>query len=351
MKPKRKIISLTLLLLTALLYIVSLLCRFSAFFSPEQGAAWMLLGLATPAVLALDAAALAAWLVARRWLAALLPLAALIANAGYIRAMVRIPRPAAVAAAPELRIATLNCYTFNLRGDVAATAHDVARIVERERIDLLCLQEFGETAAFPADSTAALLARCGLAHWRRAGESALASRYPLEACRHFLFPDSENGGLHADLRINGRTLRIFSVHLQTTGLNQLQLDHGGRPPLGKAVGALARNGAQRARQVDWLCAQIDASPHPVVVAGDFNETPASYLYRQLHERLTDGFREAGSGCGATFRYLGMPLRIDFILYDRTLEATSYRTLRDRVSDHRMVVAGIRQRPAREQHAR
>ena len=68
MKPKRKIISLTLLLLTALLYIVSLLCSFSGYFSPEQGAAWMLLGLATPAVLALDAAVLAAMNIADQYL-------------------------------------------------------------------------------------------------------------------------------------------------------------------------------------------------------------------------------------------------------------------------------------------
>lgn len=47
----------------------------------------------------------------------------------------------------------------------------------------------------------------------------------------------------------------------------------------------------------------------------------------------------------------MSLRIDFILYDRAMEATSYRTLRDRVSDHRMVVTALRRHPARGQDAR
>ena len=49
--------------------------------------------------------------------------------------------------------------------------------------------------------------------------------------------------------------------------------------------------------------------------------------------------------------LGVSLRIDFILYDRAMEATSYRTLRDRVSDHRMVVTALRRHPARGQDAR
>lgn len=355
MKPKRKIISLTLLLLTALLYIVSLLSSFSGYFSPAQGAAWMLLGLATPAVLALDAVVLAAWLAARRWLAALLPLAALIANAGYIRAMVRLPRSSPLVVQPELRVATLNCYGFNLRGDVAATARDVARIAERERVDILCLQEFGESPDFPADSTAALLARSGLAYWVREGESAVASRYPIAERQHFLFPGSENGGLRADIRIGQHTLRIYSVHLQTSGLHRLRREHlaahGGRPPLSEAVGVLTRNGALRAGQADWLRAQIDRSPYPVVVAGDFNETPASYVYRQLQQGLVDGFREAGSGYAGTFEQLGVSLRIDFILYDRAMEATSYRTLRDRVSDHRMVVTALRRHPARGQDTR
>ena len=38
---------------------------------------------------------------------------------------------------------------------------------------------------------------------------------------------------------------------------------------------------------------------PVILCGDFNDTPASYTYRTVKGDLTDGFRDCGSGFGYT----------------------------------------------------
>ena len=299
MKPKRKFIPLVLLLLTALLYILALLCRFSVYVSPEQGAAWTLLGLATPVVLAANLAALALWLAARRWLTALLPLAALVTHTGYIASMVRLPHAPAAPHAGDIRIATLNCCGLKYRDEVATTARRVAEIVRDERIDILCLQEFGTSPAFPADSIAKLLARSGLRYMVHRDEGAVASRYPILGHRYDRFPDSDNDCLQADIRVGDDTLRLFSIHLQTSGLHQLQAachDVSDRtPPLREAIDRLAQNGAIRAGQARTLRDRIEASPYPVVLAGDFNETPASYVYRLLRQGLVDGFRQAGRG--------------------------------------------------------
>lgn len=347
MKQKRKAIPLILLLLTALLYILSLWCRFSVLFPPEPGATWMLFGLATPYVVAANLAALLGWLAARRWLAALLPLAAIVTHAGYVASMVRPPHAPAALCENDLRIASLNCYGFGYRNEVAATARNVAAIVRRERIDILCLQEFGSSPAFPADSIAAALARSGLRYMVHRDEGAVASRYPILAHRYAHFPDSGNDWLRADILIGGDTLRLFSVHLQTTGLHQLQTAyrraHDRRLPVREAIDVMTHNGAIRAEQARTVRAEIDASPYPVVLAGDFNETPSSYVYRLLRQGLVDGFRQAGSGYGGTFRYLGGSVRIDFILHDPRLRSVDYRTLPDPVSDHLTVVSTLRWR--------
>jgi len=84
-----------------------------------------------------------------------------------------------------------------------------------------------------------------------------------------------------------------------------------------------------------------SSPYPVILAGDFNDTPSSYTYREMKGALTDGFRRCGNGYGGTFRYLGGLLRIDYIFYDDTFECVRYYMPSETVSDHKVVIAELR----------
>ena len=42
---------------------------------------------------------------------------------------------------------------------------------------------------------------------------------------------------------------------------------------------------QRADQVDIIKEDIRLSPYPVIVCGDFNDTPVSYTYKTLSKEL------------------------------------------------------------------
>lgn len=107
------------------------------------------------------------------------------------------------------------------------------------------------------------------------------------------------------------------------------------------IGELERNSRIRAQQVREIRAVIDSTHYPVIVAGDFNDTPSSYTYRRLKGDMTDGFRAVGNGFGGTFRYLGGVLRIDYIFYDDRFAGAGYYMLQDDVSDHKAVVAELR----------
>ncbi|WP_462362011.1 exonuclease/endonuclease/phosphatase family protein [Parabacteroides johnsonii] len=73
----------------------------------------------------------------------------------------------------------------------------------------------------------------------------------------------------------------------------------------KAVKDLAlkmkSNYLKRAEQADMICAEIERSPYPVLVCGNFNDTPTSYTYHRTRESLIDSFRDCGSGYQYTFR--------------------------------------------------
>ena len=328
---------------TALLLVAAVLSWRASFVSPEAGNFWASIGLLMPVILLLNLAALVWWLLLRRWGVALMPVAALALNLGYVSAMIQLP-DFDDEGPHDIRVATLNAYGFRRLGPTSVTARAIASMMNREHIDVACFQEFIDDRAFPPDSIARLFAPQMPYFVYRAGQAVL-SRFPIVDHRYVRFPDSGNDYLQADVKVGDDTVRIFSVHLQTSGISGLRQrfrkDHGRDVPVERVIGELERNSRIRAQQVREIRAVIDSTHYPVIVAGDFNDTPSSYTYRRLKGDMTDGFRAVGNGFGGTFRYLGGVLRIDYIFYDERFAGVGYYMPQDDVSDHKAVVAELR----------
>lgn len=98
-----------------------------------------------------------------------------------------------------------------------------------------------------------------------------------------------------------------------------------------------------------LCARVQQETLPYLVMGDFNTPSIGYGHRLLTEQLTDCFVAAGRGYGLTFpgdfSHRGMPvppwLRLDYIFTGPGWETLYCEAERDRASEHRAVVAGLR----------
>ena len=52
---------------------------------------------------------------------------------------------------------------------------------------------------------------------------------------------------------------------------------------------------------------------PIIVCGDFNDTPISYTHRKVAEELTDCYMETANGPGLSYNQKGFNVRIDNIL--------------------------------------
>ena len=85
---------------------------------------------------------------------------------------------------------------------------------------------------------------------------------------------------------------------------------------------------------------LDEGEQPVIVCGDFNETPQSYVYKTISKDLNDTFREKGSGIGSTYAGKIPALRIDYILSDKKFRVLSNRILKKAYSDHYPVLSAI-----------
>ncbi len=281
-----------------LLFAAAWLGRFASSVSPLRGDFWTAAAMSLPLSVALNAAALVVCALRRRWMRGMLPLTALVVNLGYLSAVFGLPHSGTENKRCGIRIMTLNAHGFMRPGPPCETARAVARLAEEEQIDVLCLQEAYLAPGCPADTLAALFA-VRMPYFQQEGDFAVASRFPMTDRHGCSLSETGNGYMRTDLLVRGDTLRLLTVHLQTTGISALLAQkreaEGVRVGVREVCASLVRNSRIRAQQADSLVHEIVASPYPVLLAGDFNDMPSSYVYRRVSRVLTDGFKTVGEG--------------------------------------------------------
>ncbi|MBK5202270.1 MAG: endonuclease/exonuclease/phosphatase family protein [Prolixibacteraceae bacterium] len=175
------------------------------------------------------------------------------------------------------------------------------------------------------------------------GDPVIFSKYPVINEGKIHFKETRNMILYADIIINEDTVRIFNCHLQSYRLSNSNISdfndfpfEDNKNDIKKILffnDKLKKAFVRRAEHADSLKTYIKKCPYPVIVCGDFNDTPVSYAYNTISNELKDTFVESGSGIGNT--YLGeLPsFRIDYIFHSK--EFSGYNFSRDMAdySDH------------------
>lgn len=177
---------------------------------------------------------------------------------------------------------------------------------------------------------------------------ATFSRYPITGKGKILFGEKNNNVcIFTDLLINKDTVRVYNVHLQSAHLNpqhykffeeinndsekeNLNILKGYKKIIQKIKNATIK----RTQQVDSIYAHILESPHPVILCGDFNDPPSSYVYNKImNSKLKDSFIESGNGLGRTYNGKFPSMRIDYIFHDPRFNSFGFETLPEDFSDH------------------
>jgi endonuclease/exonuclease/phosphatase family metal-dependent hydrolase len=180
---------------------------------------------------------------------------------------------------------------------------------------------------------------------------ATYSRYPIIKKGEILHPGSASLSIYSDIVIENDTFRIFNNHLQSFRLRSMErslIEELTLSEDNEALGeirslslSLKHGFVRRALQAQVVKNYINISPYPVIVLGDFNDTPVSYAYRKIRKGLNDAFVNSGYGAGFTYRGNYPPNRIDYILYDNKLKSTKFDILKVKFSDHYPIVASFR----------
>jgi endonuclease/exonuclease/phosphatase family metal-dependent hydrolase len=99
------------------------------------------------------------------------------------------------------------------------------------------------------------------------------------------------------------------------------------------VSKMNRAYAKRAEQAKVLAQLIADSPYRTIAAGDLNDIPVSFAYRQISKNMNDSFRRRGFGLGTSYSGVYPSFRIDYIFFSDGFYCENFTTIRVRYSDH------------------
>jgi endonuclease/exonuclease/phosphatase (EEP) superfamily protein YafD len=153
----------------------------------------------------------------------------------------------------------------------------------------------------------------------------------------------------ADLEIGKIKVRVYCVHLESNKVSaeadelfrdgQIQQRKSWKKALDLLI-KYGRSARDRTYQVDALTEHFKESPYPVILIGDFNDTPTSYTYRALSSNLNDAFQRNYNGIGSTYSGNIPFLRIDYIFCDKDIIVNQFDVHKLKWSDHYPVFASI-----------
>lgn len=238
------------------------------------------------------------------------------------------------------------------------TRAEIFGLVKDEAPDIMCLQEFFSRDSSRLNNLDSLkqFQKAKYVHVEYTNHVeqihhwgiATFSSYPIISKGKIDFGyNSNNICIYTDIKMGDDTVRIYNMHLQSVAFNKedykymedLQNDIETQNVIySKNIFKRLKSAfIQRSKQTDLIKINIDSSPYPVIVCGDFNDTPSSYTYNTISRSLLDAFVESGRGFGRSYTGVFPSFRIDYILHSKSFKAYNFRTIHEELSDHFPIV--------------
>ncbi|MCD4744920.1 MAG: endonuclease/exonuclease/phosphatase family protein [Bacteroidales bacterium] len=263
---------------------------------------------------------------------------------------------------PKLKILSYNVQNF-VKQNITNTTHikdfqnrnKIFDFIKNQSADIICIQEFlsdGERYLYLLEDFGNqnntpyhYYSNYYLLKKNKIDAIATFSKYPIinnETIRY----EKKNICIYSDIIFNNDTIRVYNVHLASIRLghddysffsdltSQQNQNTDLKKKSKKILSKLKVAFLKRAQQVEIISEQIKKSPFPVIICGDFNDTPTSFTYHVLSKNLKDTFVESGNGFGNT--YIGKILpsfRIDYIFYDDKFDSYDFKISKVKFSDH------------------
>jgi endonuclease/exonuclease/phosphatase family metal-dependent hydrolase len=160
---------------------------------------------------------------------------------------------------------------------------------------------------------------------------AIFSKFPIFNSGDFKIPAAGNNIIYADIKKGKDTIRVYNIHLQSIKIspdvNEISehVDSINQSKSQQLFKRIREAFKKQEQQAEILVKHKNECSYPVIICGDMNNSPFSYLYRSIKSDLNDCFEEAGNGFGQTYKFKYYPARIDYIFASKKMQVKSFST--------------------------
>jgi endonuclease/exonuclease/phosphatase family metal-dependent hydrolase len=353
----RKILYKILLTANAVFAFALLLSYLAVVISPEAFVLPAFFGLAYPYLLLINIILVILWAMLLR-LEALISVVVIALGLTHFSNYIRLVKP------PGDKTNTFKVLSYNVRlfnyfenNHGITSEKKIIQFLKNQKPDIICLQEFLLLGNTKVEETFLLSALGGqyYSHMKVIGSGKnrfygiiTLSKFPIVRKGEIIHPGSSSLSIYTDVVIEKDTFRIYNNHLQSFRLHRMERsfmeelatsdDKETINEVRSLSVSLKKGFAKRAIQSQVVKDHINLSPYPVLVVGDFNDTPVSYAYRKIRKGLNDSFLNSGYGAGFTYKGNYPANRIDYILYNNSLINSYFEIIKVRYSDHYPIIA-------------
>lgn len=325
------------------------------------------LGLAFPFLLIIVMVFMAGWFIILRPRLAVISGLALLLGIKSISVLIAFHRPGSFEIKKDpkkIRVVSWNVARFiELKRNTnkgSQTRLKMLELIKKQDADVLCLQEFHTSIDSSYYNNINAVKELGYPYFffsfdedgdNHYYSSIIFSRFPIidSGLVRYPRPTLPDALIHADINVNGDTLRFYTTHLQSLQFSNKdyekmseikEMDDSLLSNSKTIFSKLKRGVSYRSIQADIISQVLDNNPHPVIFCADLNDIPNSYTYFKVKGDMQDVFLKKGFGIGRTFTGLSPTLRIDYILTDKRFDISQFTRVTKKLSDHYMLVADL-----------
>lgn len=328
-----------------LIFVVNSLMAFALLLSyvlpymaPKQFAYMSVLSLAVPALIVINILFAIYWLLnVKRQL--LLSLLVLVIGYNHVFSLYKFSSSKNVDDTENFSVMNYNVRLFNVFDWIKDenVKQNISSFIAEKQPDILCIQEYRPDNAVNLDGYYKYEELSGD---KVKNGQAIFTKFPIIKSGSIEFPKTSNNAIYADVVKDSDTIRIYNVHLQSLGIDPTveKLANEDSENLLKRVSSTFK---MQQFQTELFLMHKKQCPYKMIICGDLNNTPYSYVYKEIKGNLKDAFKEAGNGFGRTFDFKFFPVRIDFVLVDDSFKVNSFKTYDVQLSDHYPIMAKVK----------
>lgn len=262
----------------------------------------------------------------------------------------------------KLKVMSFNVRLFDAYNFVSPPLEDskaeFIKLFKQESPDILCLQEYAEDHSNkrlipPEDIKQAgafteFVTTMTLEKKKMFLGQAIYSKHPIVNAGTIGDSTLSIPSIYADIVKGEDTIRIINFHLESIRFQKDEYSLFDTEVVSSKsikerviglVSKLKKAYPLRAQQAEQIIEYALKSPYPIILNGDLNDPPTSYVYSMINAYFQDAFYEGKISMANTYAGKVPAGRIDYIFHDDRFAPISFKTWKEKVlSDHFPITA-------------